>query len=286
MKQLLLRPSVPVLAVLGFLSLSTPGWAYVPPAGFIVKNMAAKREISRGVRIRSSLTVFDSETGEQTRFKLSHIFTPANGVLRSILSDENGIPLFQGKIEGRGSSVTLNVPAESIAVLLLEPQWAQVVRVLRRQGLRVPSLALAEGSVQPLDGNPDFDAVAEPTVVKVPVQPSVFLSRWNKTIAWVVGDRKNGPQFWVEKDTFLPLRWVSKVELEFQNYRIFKDLPYPRVITLSENKKQLLKEELVELKEVPMAEKERKDLESGFTESGKALPASVRALVQRYFEFL
>jgi hypothetical protein len=280
------RFSVLGLVVLAALAVPCATWAYVPPAGFIVKTLVSKRELGKAVRIRSALTVFDAETAEQSHFKLSHVYFSATGTLRSTLSDENGLPLYHSELQSRGSSVALNVPAEAIAVLLLEPQWTQVVKALRKQGVRIPSLAIPENSAQPVEGDVESGVMPESTLLKAPIQPSAFLARWNKAIAWVVGDRKNGPQFWVEKDTFLPLRWANKTEIEFQNYKLFKDLPYPRIITLSENKKQLFKEELIELKDLSSVEKERKEAALGFTETGKDLPASLRALVQRYFELL
>lgn len=242
--------------------------AYIPPPSFILKTLAAKHQSEKGLRVRSNLLIRN-----QTQFKLVHLYHSGSGILRTTLVDEAGQIVYRFNERMNSNAVSLDIPIHAIGTLLMNARLSQLVQVLRKNGVTLS---------EELNG--------------VAIDPT-FLSRWNKTIAWVIGERSStAPQFWVEKDTFLPLRWKGAREVQFQEFQSFKSLPYPKKILIlngtqaSEVEQVLLKETLVELKLDPpeLAELEKgsalHESVDGFTNAAQSLSPQIRSAIQGYFE--
>lgn len=271
------KATVAILAV-GFLVSIPVTWAYAPPAAFIVKTSASKHNTGKGVLIRANLKIEDLPS-----LKITHLYHADRGILRTTVLDEAGQVIYRHQKALTTHSVSLDVPVDAIGALLLDSRSRQIIQFLRRKGM----LAAEEG--------------------KESEAPSPFLARWNKTVAWVLSplptdstekvNRSQGPQLWIEKDTFLPLRWKGQLEVEFQNYRPYKDFFYPRLMSVFtsssvstlDDKKILLKEEVTDLRVNPpeLAELEkpsaRVDSLGEFTSSAESLSSSMRSAIQRYF---
>jgi hypothetical protein len=122
------------------------------------------------------------------------------------------------------------------------------------------------------------------------------LTRWDNTIAWVIGDRDSASQLWVEKDSFLPLRLMyssdanEKIDLQMEHYRTSRQFFYPRMITWEKADKQpILQAEATELGiDQPENELKKKFVLSGqgLTEAGKAAPAALQDLLRTYYSVL
>lgn len=255
---------------IGFLVSLPVTWAYVPPAAFIVKTFVSKHNTGKGVLIRSNLKIEDLPS-----LKILHLYHADHGILRSTLLDEGGQVIYRHQKALTITPVSFDVPVDAIGALLLDSRSRQVIQFLKRKKL------LAAEEVKPSEGT------------------APFLARWNKTIAWVLRplpDRSQVPQLWIEKDTFLPLRWKGQQEIEFQNYRPYKDFFYPRVISgftgssALEEKKIFFKEEVTDLRvnppELAEFDKPSARIESHgeFTSSAESLSSSARSAIQRYFD--
>lgn len=270
-----------VALTIGFLGLLPDARAYVPPAGFILKNVAAQHGNVSGARIRSSLVLFKSEKSDdsettEAQFKVIHVFHSESKKMRSTLLDETGREVYRFERTLSPSSLSLNVPAQMVGAILLDSHPRFLTQVLRKEGIEI-----SEGSGS--------------------TSEQVFLARWNKAIAWVFGERGDDSvaQLWIEKDTFLPLRWRGETDIQFENYQSQKDYFYPRVIrgfvrangkTALEDRKPVFKESLIELKLNPAElskvsnSGDRSLSETGLTDFGNSLSPGLKARIQLYFE--
>jgi hypothetical protein len=113
-------------------------------------------------------------------------------------------------------------------------------------------------------------------------------------VAWVIGtdDSKNlrSPQIWFEKDTFLPLRMIFSVgrerrpvDLQFENYKVTREIPYPRMIQLIGSKNEIVySSQLIDFTVSPESVGSHSG-HTGFTEAGKSASSELGDLIRTYY---
>jgi hypothetical protein len=238
------------------LLVATAAWAYIPPALFIIKNMASKRSGVRSVRIMSQVTSFESGKPSSHHFKMITVYDPQTQILHSQVLDASGTELFG--MEKNGESMPLLVR------VLYDPSARDIVAALKRAD--IPVNVGEEGGAE-----------------------TSSLHRWNGSLAWVLGifsKDKPGSQLWIEKDSFLPVRLIAgDQDYQFTKYRYAQALAYPRLIALVNRAGTLLfQEEIQDVRVNPALRPEEVSVAKGFTESGKA--SSERDLIQKYYDGL
>jgi hypothetical protein len=230
--------------------------AYVPPTPFLLKGMAQKHSGLKGLRIKSLVTAYDGDKPTTYRFREVLHFNPGSGVVRSAAYDESGAQKLY-VTERRGAESTV-----ADAILF----WASVPAItglLKERGLPVHA--------------------EEETFELEPLT----MARMGTLIAWVIGGgpKSGTPQLWLEKDTFLPLKWVEgKTELVFEGQRFYHEYPYPRSIHLNAKGAQLR----AEVQEVALvldtAEFRAPVTTPGFTDA--SMSGSVRDAIQAFYEWV
>jgi hypothetical protein len=260
-------------SVIGSLLVATIGvqssFAYIPPASFLIKNLAAKRKGLKSLKISSNVVGFDSGKPTGVHFKTVTIYEAANRSWRSSAYDDSGAELFS--IQKRDGAI----PLSSFVLFVSNPYEL--------------SEALGKAEI------PVHEAEApQPKASDTPALPAdnMTLKRWNGSIAWVIGsgEKSDSPQFWIEKDSFLPVRLIAKdQDVQYAKYRYSQDLPYPRLISLSNKAGELQFEESLNDFTVNSASVDKlliaKDAtsEGAFTPAGDTSPSAMKDLIRKYY---
>jgi hypothetical protein len=263
-------------------------WAYIPPAGFLMKSLARKHAGYKRIRVKSEVIALGSD-GQPTgvRFKEQLTYLPASGTLRSSALDETGASLFE---------VTRQDPSLSAAALLLfESRSAHLVEYLKSLGIPIPT----ESELAALP-NEDERHAAE----------SEHLARLGHSIAWLIekstqpSERESSapassrlwPQLWIEKDTFLPLRLVAALgkgentlnDVRYDGFRTYSEFPYPKtVVLLASDGTPRLRVETVDVLMDGAAEKKMPELSAeAWTAAGEAAAHPLRDLIRDFYSVL
>ncbi|CAK9249844.1 unnamed protein product [Sphagnum jensenii] len=131
-----------------------------------------------------------------------------------------------------------------------------------------------------------------------PIPENTFLKRWNGASAWVIG-KPTTAQFWIEKDSFLPVRLIVKdQDIQYSRYRYSQDLPFPRTISMAQTGTagkpgEMEFEEAVGDSSVNSPGNEKilnmgtiaKDAtaEGFFTDAGNAASGTLKDLIKKYY---
>lgn len=242
--------------------------ASVPPSQFIIKSVVAKHSGVKGVRIRSTVTAVEDGKPSDTHFQLQTWVNYGSGTIQTWSQDDSGQSLYYS--QGRISAL----PAQS--AILLGNQVSPVTEALKAAGVPVRT----EADLTPL-ANDDQRVAAELT----------FMKRFKNTVAWVIGDPAGASvQLWVEKDSFLPLRWIGpQNEVRFDITRFQREFPFPRLISLLHGDTVLFTEEVKEFQINPDFTKERAPTRSdttGLAPAGESAPTKLKDLLTQYHEFI
>ena len=123
------------------------------------------------------------------------------------------------------------------------------------------------------------------------VQDESYLGHIGSTLAWVLGKKGSGSHLWVEKDTFLPVKFDLEsntsephTEVFFEAQHYYREFPYPKVISLSKGKTSVLKDEVQDVSFTFDANEFKAGIAPGFTEAGNLTANAVRELIRSYFE--
>lgn len=273
-------------AALMAFGISSQALAYVPPSSFLIKTIASRRAAPKGVRARTVVTGIEADQPTSAYFKVTTIVLASKRILRSFALDDSGQQLYVHERKLGDESGELSPGAVS-AEILFDSDPERVTEVLRRAGVPVTRPVPPAPAVSP---TPGARPAATPTAETSQAE-TMFLSRWKKTVAWVIGPRRDfQSQLWIEKDTFLPVRWIwngsDAHELQFESYRFTSEFPYPRATQYVEGGKVVFKEELTDVSVNPTADIKalQNPVTPGFTEAGNNAPGTVRDLIRRYFE--
>ena len=102
-------------------------------------------------------------------------------------------------------------------------------------------------------------------------------------------NKKWNGQLWIEKDTFLPLRAMfsqadNPIELRFENYRFYREFPFPRAIMLVNKSGTILRAETSEVSLTSDLKELKTPVTPGFSDVGNSASSSIRDLVRQYYE--
>jgi len=258
---------------------ASPAWAYIPPSEYLVKTMAQKKSGLHSLRIRGNVIGLTAEGGlSGAKFTEETIVDLQGGTMRSLALDDSGRELYSTERSLKKTS-TNREPWSLVSGLIFESQPAALVRLLKRW---------------------DVPVKEESELLKLPDEKErqkaemTFFARQKRAsglqISWVIGE-KSSSQLWIEKDTFLPVKIILKssdgVEVGFENYRLTKDIPFPRLLTLHRGSAPVFREEVVDLvvNTPDLAQNKRSSLE-GFTDAGDSADNETRELIRRYFSLV
>lgn len=253
------------------LAWASPVWAYIPPSEFILNQYVQKRAGLKSVKLRSRVTLYESERLGATHFRTTTAFSAEQGILRTWVSDDQDRKLYVAERTARNWS--------PLIALLLEPNLSEVTKALRAKKIPIqPTEELLKISSEDLRRESEL----------------TYLSRFQGQPAWVVArSLKGGAQYWVDKDTFFPLRLIfdrsldnDTYDVRFEPFRQGKELSIPRAILVARgNDKLFFREEFTEvIPNFPLPPLGQ--AASGFTEAGNAIPSELRNLILQYIESL
>ncbi len=186
--------------------------AYIPPAWFVVKSVAAKKKGFKTLRVRSRIQSLDLSENVLIR----EVFTVDYGAGKAtskLYTDSGDEILVKESRAWQGAGLGSLLSASGRVELLSE-----VLKSLKLP-LKYESELLAQ------KGQPS------------PEPEAIFLSRYLQSVVWTLGRKGEEPQLLIEKDTFLPLRWIGdvdgkKVDYQFEKYRSVRELSYPEQMTV------------------------------------------------------
>lgn len=245
-------------------------FAYIPPSQYILRKMTASHLSLKTIRIRSQVVAMDGEKESSTRIKVTTWVNLQNGLLKSWATDPEDHELF--RLFRTPASYT---PVEAV---LLGTQTAVVTQTLKDVGIPVRS----EAELLRLQTETDRQQAE-----------MEFLARWKGLVAWVIG-AKSGPQIWMEKDRFVPMRLIfqpkgdsSTIDVQIDSFRYYREMPYPRWIRVADKTgTPIFREELTDFSVNPGMTEARGTEAHGFTEAGNSASSSTKELVQKYFEWI
>ncbi len=279
---MILRRSLVSVALLSMVlssMASTRALAYIPPSEFIIKTMLQKKVALKLIRTRGSVMGMTGD-GNLTgiRFVEEALYDSSSGTLRSVALDETGRELYsiERTLERDSSG---KEPRALVSALLFENRMGNLLPLLRRWDIPIKQ----EEELLKLAGEAERRD-AEKT----------FFGRQKLAsglqVSWVIGE-KSSNQLWIEKDTFLPSKLSLKsgdgYEIQFDSYRMTKEVPTPRVITVTRGSEQVLRQEFqdVSVNSSELAETKR-TVANGFTEVGDSADNEVRELIRRYYSLI
>jgi len=271
--------SVVILSMALSTVLSTNALAYIPPSEFIIKTMLQKKAALKLIRTRGSVigTIGDgSLTG--TRFVEESLYDSSSGILRSVALDETGRELYsvERTLERDSSG---KEPRALVSALLFENRMGNLLPLLRRWDIPIKQ----EEELLKLS-----DEAERREAEKTFFGRQKFAS--GLQVSWVIGE-KSSNQLWIEKDTFLPsklsLTSGDGYEIQFDSYRLTKEVPTPRLITVTRGNEKILRQEIqdVSVNSSELAETNRV-VANGFTEIGNSADSEVRELIRRYYSII
>ncbi len=276
------------IVVLTSVACSAAAHAYIPPSFHLVKAVASKRAAAKGFRWRSVVSGWDGSKPSGPRFRQVGYFDAKSRILRSRAFDEAGKEIYA--VERKLDS-ELGFGRVALA-LLVDSSPESLARVLKEAA--VPVVTEEDlVSVEDEEGKRRLE--------------SQFMGRWNRTqVAWVIGKPGKGPergddlqpQLWVEKDTFLPSRYLARdtegnsIEARFGQFRFVREVPFPRTIELIRPDSKpaggevLVHEEVSEVLVISDASEFSRPLVSGYTEEGESADSAVRELIRITYMYL
>jgi hypothetical protein len=248
--------------------------AYIPPSQYIVKNCINKHLGVKLLKVRSTVTAFEQEKPTSVHFKAVTVYSHDGQKLKSWATDDLNKVLFSTERD-RASMAPLSQ-------LLFLSDWREVVKSLQVSGVPVRS---------------DAELLKLRTELERRESEQESLVRWNGSLAWVLGsaDSKQEPtsaQLWVEKDLFIPVRYLYRAvsgeelyDIRLESYKFTREFPYPRAISVRQKGRGIIlleqMEDLVLNLDVQAAKKVQG---TGFTELGQASSPELQGLIKTYYD--
>ncbi len=257
---------------------AAPASAYVPPSQYVVKKMVARHSGFKGLKIRSLVVGLNGKDPSGVQFQQITTVDLGKRVLRSRAFDDTGKELYVVE-----RSLRVDAPHPVVDTLMFETRMDFMSQALKSAGL-------------PIRSDSELAAMADEEERRK--AESAWIERVGTAMVWVYSEERKAPskpQLWIEKDTFLPLRLVSKREgdladIRFESYRFYREFPYPRQITLAlgtDIGDRVLRDDLQELVVNPeLAAEFKQRVQPGYTELGNSASSAVRDLITKYYQFL
>jgi hypothetical protein len=261
-----------IAAVLVTLLFASSAFAYVPPSAFMVKTMTAKRMGYKGFRIRAVVTPADP--AKAGRFKELAVVDLVNQAVRSWAYDDMGKLLYAAerklgqKGEG-GAALSTSVLVSADPIVLSRDLVIAGIPVKTEE-----ELALLKDENERLAAETNW------------------LGRLKDNLAWVIAPQEKArvqPSLWILKDSFLPIRLVYPsqdvyYDVRFDNYRFYKEFPFPKTITVQKGEEQLLKAEIGDVTVNPDMAEFRQKFFPGYSDAGNAADGATRDLLRLYYQ--
>ncbi|MGE0615185.1 MAG: hypothetical protein AB7P04_06065 [Bacteriovoracia bacterium] len=261
--------------------------AYIPPSEYLVTKIAEKHKNFGAILLTSIISV-PGTTTPPTGPSAPASF-PANGfkevalidfkrkTIESHAYDASGYEVFSVK-RNLGEGPSNRIPLMNF--LFFEEIPEEVNHAMILSGVSV----MLSHKLQAMENEIERRAAEKS-----------YLDRWNDRVAWVIGERPEDkgslgkPRIYIEKDSFLPLRWVGALtanpdrvwDVTFDRYRFVKGYQYPNDIVLLEDGAPVLKAEVSSLIVGPDLKKSPFD-KSAQTASGGA----ASDLLKKYYTVL
>jgi len=281
-------------ALIAFLGISSSAWAYIPPSEFITKMMVQKRHGLKTAKIRGrvlGLNVAGAPSGVQ--FTEETTYDASSGQVRCVALDEQGRELFRMERFVRKEQQGVDV-AQMVSELQFETRPATLIGELKRWEIPIKT----EEELLKLQDEAERRA-AEKTFFARQKLPTGL------QVSWVIGE-KSGNQVWIEKETFLPVKFISlgaagseKTEITFDTFKMSREIPFARVVSLSRDQRHVLREEVQEVSvNLPEHAADRgadraverpegqKSAAFGFTDLGNSASSDVRELIRAYTKWV
>ncbi|RYZ62399.1 MAG: hypothetical protein EOP09_18855 [Proteobacteria bacterium] len=188
---------------------AVPAFAYVPPIEYSVAQMLKKRSSLKTLRVRTRIK------GDGKTFKETLWYESAGKRIRAKIFDEADQLLFSYEKKGIGSRF-------EATSLMFENHSNNFLGLLKANGFAV-------GEANVTNDKP--------------------LGRVKSLLGWIYAGRRQ--EMWIQKDEFTVLKWVNeesgKTEVNFEDTRYSRDLPYPRMISLLQDGTEKLTGEAIEV---------------------------------------
>jgi hypothetical protein len=259
----------------GLTVVAAAAWAYIPPAPYILHEVAKKHTSYTSIRVRTNIIGLDSNGNPSgVRLRETTVSNSKEQSLHSWVTDETGKVLYH--VERFAASNAKSAKMSVVAEVLFDNNSVRLGNSLKSAGITFPRGKSSTTGDDASGGD------------------KLTLRRWNRSAAWVFGKTA---QLWIEKDTFIPVRVIAPgagdsqlLDFQMENFRQYDELAYPRLATLYEAAKKvpLLKAELMDLALDPgqAALAVPKERAEGFTEAGQSAPAPIRELIETYYRLI
>jgi hypothetical protein len=284
-----------VLTVFAGLTLSEETLAYIPPAPFLIKNMSSKRSGLKTLKITTTVSGYDAGKPSGTHFKTIMFYSAINQDWKSAAFDDAGNELFAIEKKAQEIPLSWSVLFESAPREISKNLERAEIPVFETREEKQAERPSSKKSPEPL---PSGTIKLSHSAADDPIPDNTFLKRWNGAAAWVIG-KPTSSQFWIEKDSFLPVRLIVKdQDIQYSHYRYSQDLPFPRVISMSAagsggKPGEMQFEETLNDSSVNSKDNEKilnmgsvaKDAtaEGFFTDAGNSASSSVKDLIKKYY---
>ncbi len=253
--------------------------AYIPPSEYISRTMAQKRQSLKSAKIRGVVLGLNNEgalTG--ARFIEETVYDGLTGTVRSFALDEQNTELYRMERSIHKEGATKD-SATLVSSVLFETKPMLLLTEFKRWDI-------------PVKTEDDFAKIQDEAERRN--AEKTFFGRQKLPgglqVSWVIGDPK-GNQLWIEKDTFLPVKILltgsEKTEVNFDNFRVTREVPFPRVLSVTSEKELVFREEIQDVTINPTdLSDSRKAAGLGFTEAGNAVDSEVRDLIRKYYKLV
>jgi hypothetical protein len=253
--------------------------AYIPPSEYLTRTMAQKRQALKSAKIRGVVLGLNSEgalTG--ARFIEETIYDGLTGTIRSFALDEQNTELYRMERSIHKESQTKD-SATLVSTVLFETKPMLLINEFKRWDVPVKT---------------EDDLIKFQSEEERRNAEKTFFGRQKLPgglqVSWVIGDSK-GNQLWIEKDTFLPVKILltgsEKTEVNFDSFKVSREVPFPRVLSVTSEKELVFREEVQDVTINPTdLSDSRKAAGLGFTEAGNAVDSEVRELIRKYYKLV
>lgn len=274
-----------ILGIICFsLFFSNFGEAYIPPSDFIVKNIASKRKRFKSLRITRLVHAVQDGEPSGVYFKDVTTYDIISKTLQAHFSNPSGEKIFtlQRRLDSSGAVGLIDgrpvgqlSPPENF--LLLEENSDALTYFLLKLNLPIR----VEGELGVMTDE-ETRRASEVTSLK----------KWDNSYHWVIGKM---PQLWVQKDAFLPTRFLwnsgrsesgNQMELQFKSYRIVSGFHFPAEVLLLSQEQLTLKTQTLGVEVNPDLSKASMNLKSDFTSVEISSSSPLKEAVQNYVQFV
>ena len=234
-------------------AVSSVGHASILPSSFMVEMMCKKHQGIKNVSVVQTVNFPDAGVSLTETLSVDY----QTGNWESRLKDESGNEVSSKKAAFTGpkaSTVALTT------LILFQTQCPELIRELKQAGL--PVRLEDEKEITSFD-------------------------RFEGRVAWVIGKNKEqmaDAQLWIEKDTFLPLRFLKKTELRFGAHRFQDGFQYPSEMSYWNSDKKLIQ---IDLKEIRVnSPKLRVDSSSSKGGAASSLSSEIKQSVDTFYSLI